>query len=100
MTYEHLQKLSLEYFGGKRTGDLIARVSSDTDRICNFLSINLLDFATDVLMIVLTAVMLVELDPILAAADAPAVPDDRLAGPPGPRPAAPRVRAGAAPGPR
>jgi ATP-binding cassette subfamily B protein len=67
-TYEHLQRLSLEYFGGKRTGDLIARLSSDTDRICNFLSMNLLDFATDVLMIALTAVMLVALDPVLAAA--------------------------------
>jgi ATP-binding cassette subfamily B protein len=67
-TYEHLQRLSLEYYGGKRTGDLIARLSSDTDRICNFLSINLLDFGTDLLMIVLTAVMLVALDPVLAAA--------------------------------
>ena len=36
-TYSHLQKLSLEYFGGKRTGDLMSRISSDTDRICYFL---------------------------------------------------------------
>ena len=57
-TYAHLQRLSLEFFGGKRTGDLMSRISSDTDRICNFLSINLLDFATDVLMIVMTAAIL------------------------------------------
>ena len=38
-TYEHLQGLSLEYFGGKRTGDLMARISSGSDRICVFLSI-------------------------------------------------------------
>ena|GEM_PF-2895527 len=31
-------KLSLEFFATKRTGDLVARISSDTDRICNFLS--------------------------------------------------------------
>jgi ATP-binding cassette subfamily B protein len=68
VTYAHLQRLSLDYYGGKRTGDLIARLSNDTDRICNFLSINVLDFATDVLMIGLTAAMLVALDPILAAA--------------------------------
>jgi ATP-binding cassette subfamily B protein len=67
-TYEHLQRLSLEYFGGKRTGDLIARLSSDTDRICNFLSINLLDFCSDIVMIVLTAILMVAIDPILAAA--------------------------------
>ena len=65
-TYEHLQRLSLEYFGGKRTGDLISRLSSDTDRICNFLSINLLDFSTDLIMIAMTSVLLASLDPTLA----------------------------------
>ena len=54
-TYSHLQRLSLEFFGGKRTGDLISRVGSDTDRICNFLSVNLIDFGSDVLMIAMTA---------------------------------------------
>ncbi|MCA1684427.1 MAG: ABC transporter ATP-binding protein/permease [Planctomycetia bacterium] len=66
-TYSHLQKLSLEYFGGKRTGDLMSRLSSDTDRLCNFLSINLLDFLNDVLMIAMTAALLVVMDPMLAA---------------------------------
>ncbi|MFM1806097.1 MAG: hypothetical protein RL212_356 [Pseudomonadota bacterium] len=65
-TYEHLMKLSLEYFGGKRTGDLMARIGSESDRICLFLSLHLLDFATDVLMIVMTAVILVSIDPWLA----------------------------------
>ena len=54
-TYDHLQRLSLEFFGGKRTGDLISRISSDTDRICNFISVNLVDFCTDVVMIVMTS---------------------------------------------
>ncbi|HEY2410448.1 MAG TPA: DUF1854 domain-containing protein, partial [Polyangiaceae bacterium] len=58
----------LQYFGGKRTGDLIARVSSETDRICSFLSDTLIDFVTDVLMIVGTSVVLFVLDPLLAAA--------------------------------
>ena len=66
--YAHLQRLSLEFFGGKRTGDLIARISSDTDRICTFLSDNLVDFATDCLMIVGTAAILLSIDPLLAAA--------------------------------
>ena len=61
-TYEHLQKLSLEYFGGKRTGDLISRIGSETDRICVFLSLHLLDFANDILMIVMTAVILVSIN--------------------------------------
>ncbi|HTY98242.1 MAG TPA: ABC transporter ATP-binding protein, partial [Rhodocyclaceae bacterium] len=65
-TYEHLMRLSLEYFGGKRTGDLMARIGSESDRICVFLSLHLLDFATDVLMIAMTAVILVSIDPWLA----------------------------------
>jgi len=65
-TYAHLQRLSLEFFGGKRTGDLISRISNDTERLCNFLSINLIDFASDILMIVLTSVVLFSIDPLLA----------------------------------
>jgi len=65
-TYEHLMRLSLEYFGGKRTGDLMTRIGSETDRICLFLSMHLLDFATDVLMIIMTAAVLFSIDPWLA----------------------------------
>ena len=65
-TYEHLLGLSLEYFGGKRTGDLMARIGSETDRINVFLSLHLLDFATDVLMIVMTALILFSINPWLA----------------------------------
>ncbi|MDD5240266.1 MAG: ABC transporter ATP-binding protein [Sulfuricella sp.] len=65
-TYDHLLRLSLEYFGGKRTGDLMTRVGSETDRICVFLSLHLLDFATDVLMIIMTAVILFSINPALA----------------------------------
>ena len=65
-TYEHLLKLSLEYFGGKRTGDLMARIGQETDRICLFLSLHLLDFATDVLMIVMTSAILISINPWLA----------------------------------
>jgi ATP-binding cassette subfamily B protein len=65
-TYEHLMRLSLEYFGGRRTGDLMARIGSETDRICVFLSLHLLDFATDVLMITMTAAILFSINPWLA----------------------------------
>src|SRR5690606_24761224 len=65
-TYRHLMGLSLEYFGGKRTGDLIARIGNETDRINIFLSLDLLNFATDVLMIAMTAVILFSINPWLA----------------------------------
>ncbi|MEI9938209.1 MAG: DUF1854 domain-containing protein [Pseudomonadota bacterium] len=66
--FSHLQRLSLQYFGGKRTGDLITRISSETDRLCSFLSDTLIDFITDVLMILGTSIVLFALDPLLALA--------------------------------
>jgi ATP-binding cassette subfamily B protein len=65
-TYEHLLKLSQEYFGGKRTGDLMARIGSETDRINIFISLHFLDFITDVLMIAMTTAILVSINPWLA----------------------------------
>jgi ATP-binding cassette subfamily B protein len=66
--FSHLTRLSIQYFGGKRTGDLIARISSETDRLCSFLADTLTDFVTDVLLILGTSAVLFSLDPILALA--------------------------------
>ncbi|HET7795601.1 MAG TPA: ABC transporter ATP-binding protein, partial [Rhizobacter sp.] len=65
-TFDHLLQLSLDYFGSKRTGDLMSRIGSESDRICVFLSLHALDFATDVLMIGLTAAILFSINPALA----------------------------------
>ena len=67
-TYAHLQRLSLEFFGGRRTGDLMARLGNDTARLCSFLSDSLVDFGADILMIVGTAIILLTIDPFLAIA--------------------------------
>jgi ATP-binding cassette subfamily B protein len=65
-TFEHLMGLSMDYYGGKRTGDLMARIGSESDRICLFLSVQALDFVTDMLMITMTAVILFSINPWLA----------------------------------
>jgi ATP-binding cassette, subfamily B, bacterial len=65
-TYEHLQSLSLEYFGGKRTGQLIQRLSTDTDRICSFISVQWNDLAGDFAMFLFMAVVLIRMDAALA----------------------------------
>ena len=44
----------------------MARIGSESDRICVFLSLHLLDFATDVLMIVMTSAILFSINPWLA----------------------------------
>ncbi len=64
-TFDHLMTLSLDYFGAKRTGDLIARIGNESDRICVFLSLHALDFATDVVLLAMTTVVLFTINPWL-----------------------------------
>lgn len=65
-TYAHMQSLSLDFFAARRTGDLISRVSSDTERINNYLSMHLIDFSSNVLLVVFTGIVLVWISPKLA----------------------------------
>ncbi|MFM8706750.1 MAG: ABC transporter transmembrane domain-containing protein, partial [Planctomycetia bacterium] len=65
-TYAHMQTLSLDFFSGKRTGDLMSRVGNDTDRINMFLSVNVIEFASNVMLVLLTAVVLIWINPWLA----------------------------------
>lgn len=44
----------------------MSRIGSESDRICVFLSLHLLDFATDLLMLIMTAVILFSINPWLA----------------------------------
>jgi len=41
--YEHLQRLSLSFYSRKKTGTLITRVTSDTDRLWEFLALGVVD---------------------------------------------------------
>lgn len=66
-TYAHMQSLSLDFFASHRTGDLISRIGSDTDRLNSYLSINLIDFSSNVLLVAFTAVVLFSISPLLAA---------------------------------
>jgi ATP-binding cassette subfamily B protein len=60
--YEHLQRLSLGFFSRKKTGGLITRVSSDTDRLWEFLAFGIVDVS-------LSAVMLIGLTTVLLSLD-------------------------------
>ena len=50
--YAHLHKLSMRYFGKHRVGSLITRVTSDTDRLWDFIVFGSVDFARNILMMV------------------------------------------------
>lgn len=65
-TYSHLQKLSLEYFGGKRTGDLMSRIGNDSERLCLFLSDSIVDFLANLILLIVIAYALFQANPTVA----------------------------------
>lgn len=60
--YEHLQKLSVSYFSAKQTGSIISRVSSDTDRIWDFIAFGVVEVSLSILMLIGLGGMLIWLD--------------------------------------
>ncbi len=51
MVYAHLHSLSLRYFAKRRTGSLITRVTSDTERLWDFIVFGSVNLIRDVAMI-------------------------------------------------
>jgi ATP-binding cassette subfamily B protein len=60
--YEHLQRLSLNFYSSKQTGSLISRVSSDTDRLWEFLAWGAVDFILSIVTILALGAVLLALD--------------------------------------
>jgi ATP-binding cassette subfamily B protein len=60
--YAHLQRLSVSFFSRKKTGSLITRVSSDTDRLWEFLAFGVVEVSLSLVMLVCLAVVLISLD--------------------------------------
>ena len=60
--YEHLQRLSLSFYARKRTGGLITRVSSDTDRLWDFVAGWIVDVSLAAVMLVGLSAVLLNLD--------------------------------------
>ncbi len=56
--YGHLHELSLRFFNKRRTGSLITRVTSDTDRLWDFIVFGSVNLIRDVAMIVIFAVVM------------------------------------------
>ena len=51
-TYGHLHKLSLSFFSKKRTGSIVTRITSDSDRIWDFVAFTLVDASMALLTLI------------------------------------------------
>jgi ATP-binding cassette subfamily B protein len=60
--YEHLQTLSVAFYSRKKTGSLITRVTSDTDRLWDFLTFGVIDLSLSVVMLIGLSAVLLSLD--------------------------------------
>ena len=65
--FGHMQKLSLSFYSKKPTGQLISRVTHDTDRLWDFVAFGVIEAALSVLVVVCIAVILFIEEPMLAA---------------------------------
>ncbi len=60
--YDHLHKLSVSFFSRNQTGSIVSRVSSDTDRIWDFIAFGLAEILFGTILIVGLGIRLVTLD--------------------------------------
>ncbi len=60
--YEHLQRLSLSFYSRHKTGSLITRMSSDTDRLWEFLAFGVVDVSLSLIMLAGLGAVLIALD--------------------------------------
>jgi ATP-binding cassette subfamily B protein len=60
--YDHMHKLSVSFFSRKKTGSLITRVSSDTDRLWEFLAFGVVEVSLSLVMLCGLGTILVVLD--------------------------------------
>lgn len=60
--YAHLQRLSMSFFARKKTGSLITRVSSDTDRLWEFLAFGVVEVSLSLVMLLGLGAVLISLD--------------------------------------
>jgi ATP-binding cassette subfamily B protein len=60
--YGHIQKLSVSFFSKMKTGSIITRVSSDTDRLWDFIAFGLVETGQAVLMLLGLSIVLIASD--------------------------------------
>ncbi len=60
--YAHLQTLSMDFFSRKQTGSIISRVSSDTDRIWDFVAFGVVETGIAVITLLGLSAVLIALD--------------------------------------
>lgn len=67
-TIQHINQLSFAFFDDEKVGDLIARVTSDTDLLANFYGFAMVNIINNILTLVGILIILLVWNPVLALA--------------------------------
>ena len=65
--YNKLQSLSMRFFGDKQTGEIMSRVINDSRNMETLIAHALPDLLSNILIVILVAIMIFSINPILAA---------------------------------
>jgi ATP-binding cassette subfamily B protein len=60
--FEHIQKLDMDFFSAKQTGSIISRISSDTDRIWDFVAFGIIEVSIALISLISLSFVLISLD--------------------------------------
>lgn len=60
--FSHIQKLDMDFYSSKSTGTIIARVTSDTDRIWDFVAFGIVEVSIALFSLTGLSIMLISLD--------------------------------------
>jgi ATP-binding cassette subfamily B protein len=60
--FNHIQRLDMSFFANKQTGSIISRVSSDTDRIWDFVAFGIVEVSISLVTLTSLALVLIGLD--------------------------------------
>lgn len=65
VTFDHILSLSLDFFNQKRLGELISRIGNETENLNFFISLYLLDFIQDCILVIMILIIMFKISTLL-----------------------------------
>lgn len=61
-TFEHIQRMNIDFFSRQKTGSLISRLTSDTDRLWEFVAFGFVEATLSIITLIVISAVLISLD--------------------------------------
>ena len=74
LLFSHTDRLPMSWYGKNQTGDILQRCTSDVDTVKQFVSVNMTSLARIVLLVIISAVFMAQIDGLLTVAATAFIP--------------------------